>query len=132
MLWKRPQKLSKEHKLREAALINSIIRNSTFSQNDIAITLGRKGQTSISQWFSGEEPTAIPDMDFIKMSRILRFDPIQSRPWLKVMFDDLSNLNFDLPEKAVDVYPQITGIVTNLSSDERLKLAGMIEALSLN
>ena len=88
---RRPHVTSTEDKVRESVLINALLKSKNMKQLELAKLLGYKPD-AIGQWFHKTNPTAIPDCAFAHCAAILDFDPSQTRPWLKEMYDSLGKV----------------------------------------
>jgi len=123
----RPNSLSAEQKLKEAAIVRNAIARSSYTQAEIAAFIGTK-QTAISPWLSASKPNAIPDWQFLRLSELLGFNPADTRPWLYEMYlisERVFSKGTNAPKDAADMILTITSTMT---PDEALKIAGAIEA----
>ena len=123
----RPNAISDSQKLKEAELVRKAIARSGYTQSDVAKFIGTK-QTSISPWLSSTKPNAIPDWQFLRLADLLGFNPSETRPWLYELFI-ISERVFSQPENApTNAADIILSIISTMTPDESLKIAGAIEA----
>jgi len=126
---KRPQQISAEQKLSESAFIRGMIKDSGYTQSDIAGFLGTK-QTAISPWLSKKTPNAIPDWAYLRLADVLGFDPSRTRPWLWDMYivsERVFKKNKLQSEGASDL---LADIASSMTPEELLKSAGALEMIA--
>lgn len=90
----RPKSIPDETKRQEAIAIITALNSMTgYTQQALALDIGKAGgQSAISQWF-GKTPSAIPDYFFIKICKQLQLNPYATRPWLEDIKADLNELS---------------------------------------
>ncbi len=89
------ERISKEIRKTEGEMIRNLIKlkkdqDSKYTQGYVANLIGRD-QTALPQWLSGATP--IPDLTFITLSSILGFNPLQTRPHLRVIQQRLNEID---------------------------------------
>lgn len=120
------ERISKEVRQTEGEMIRNLIKqkkdqDSKYTQGYVASLIGRD-QTALPQWLSGSTP--IPDLTFITLSSILGFNPLQTRPHLKVIQQRLNEIDAEgiqsISSSSEDVKVSITPQVPVLTTSEAI------------
>lgn len=117
---RRPHATSVEDRVRESLRINALLKAKKIKQKDLAEMLGYKPD-AIGQWFHPVRPTPIPDCPYIHAAAILGFDPTDTRPWLKEMYESLKKI-FGSQSEAPSTLLVLQTLMASLSDKDRTEL----------